>query len=143
MRVCAGCHADDGLVYDIGQPCHCLDDGYPIGETVHDPAMHAPNCFRLRHLVTPYTPKLRSFRKTDGVPDEFGKLELPAEFAYLKRNGFHALSHSGFLWAEKLLCRQCIIDWEMRQALKRDYDTRCAALRRDEKPHEYEQMICF
>lgn len=143
VRACANCHAGDALVYDIGQLCHCVDNGFPIGETIHDAARHNPGCFRLRHLVTPYTRKLRQFRSTDGVPDEFGRFDLPDEFGYLKRNGFKARKHSGFLWAERLLCRACVIQWEQRQALKRDYDARCAAMRRDDKPLEYEQMICF
>lgn len=143
MRHCASCHIEDGLTYDINQTCHCCPNGFPIGETVHDAAEHNPECSRLRHRVTPYMRKLRSFRMTDGVPDEFGRFELPDEFAYLKRNGFKARKHSSFLWAEKLLCKPCIIQWEQRQALKRDYEARCAALQRDDKPLEYEQMICF
>lgn len=143
MRVCASCHAEDGLVYDIGQPCRCVESGYPIAETVHDAVRHNPECSRLRHLVTPYIRKLRMFRPVDGSPDEFGRFDLPAEFEYLKRNGFNARKHSGFLWAEKLLCRRCVIQWEQRQQLKRDYDVRCAALRREDRPHDYEQMICF
>lgn len=115
----------------------------PIGETVHDAALHNPACARLRHQVSPYLKRLRSFRKPDGVPDEFGRMDLPAEFAYLKRNGFRARVHSGFLWAEKLMCRRCVIQWEQRQALKRDYEARCAALESGPKPHEYESMICF
>jgi hypothetical protein len=143
LRFCANCRIEDSLIYDIGQPCHCMEDGYPIGETQHDASRHDPSCARLRHRVAPYIRKLRSFRAVDGVPDENGRFVLPDEFAYLKKNGFGARKHSGYLWAEKLLCRACIIQWEQRQLLKRDYDARCAALSRDEKPHEYEQMICF
>lgn len=143
MRVCAGCRIEDALIYDFTQPCRCTDNGYPIGETVHDPTLHHPRCWRLRHRVGPYNKRLRAFRKQDGSPDEKGELPLPDEFAYLKKNGFIARVHSGFLWAEKLLCRPCIIQWEQRQQLKSDYDARCAALQRDDKPHEYEQMICF
>ena len=144
MRLCSSCHTEGALIYDVTQPCRCTEDGYPIGETQHDAARHNPACSRLRHKVGPYLRKLRVYRSaTDGVPDEFGRMDLPDEFAYLKRNGFNARKHSGFLWAEKLLCRQCIIQWEQRQALKRDYEARCAALRRDDKPHEYESIICF
>jgi len=143
VRTCANCHCDDGLIYDITQPCHCTEDGMPIGETQHDAARHNPACARLRHKVAPYIRKLRAFRPTDGVPDEYGRFDLPAEFDYLKRNGFNARKHSGFLWAERLLCRSCVIQWEQRQMLKRDYDARCAALRREQSPHEYERMICF
>lgn len=143
MRICADCHVPDALYYDIGQPCRCIENGFPIGETVHDVARHKAACARLRHTVTPYRKRLRMFRKPDGRPDEFGYLDLPAEFAYLKRNGFVALVHSGYLWAEKMICRPCIVLWEQRQTLKRDYEARCALLSREEKPHEYEQMICF
>lgn len=134
---------EDGLIYDVSQLCHCVEEGFPLAETVHDAARHNPACARLRHLVTPYIRKLRAFRNTDGVPDEAGRFSLPDEFAYLKKNGFNARKHSGFLWAEKLLCRTCILQWEQRQLLKRDYDLRCAALRRDDKPHAYEEMIYF
>jgi hypothetical protein len=144
VRVCAGCRIEDDLIYDFSQPCRCKDNGYPIGETVHDATKHDPGCSRLRHRVSPYMRKLRTYRQaSDGVMDETGRGVLPDEFAYLKKNGFGARVHSGFLWAEKLLCRACIIEWEQRQQLKRDYDARCAALQRDDRPHEYEQMICF
>jgi hypothetical protein len=144
MRQCASCKAPDGLVYDVMQRCICTENGIPIAETVHDVSRHALGCPRLRHFVTPYRKRLRQWRAVDDTSrDREGNPMLSNEFEYLRKNGFTPLQHSGFLWAEKLMCKPCVQEWESRQLLKRDYEARCAAKLSQEQPHAYESALFF
>jgi len=135
VRRCANCHCEDAPYYDFLQRCTC-----GANPANHSASAHAPSCFRIRHRVIPYRVKLRKYKQVDGNPDASGLIQIPADQKYYEAKGFHGRVHSGYLWAEKLLCAPCIQQWEAAQHQRRLYQERVASFNQVDTETYYQML---
>jgi len=118
MRKCEDCGKEDAPYYDYRQKCTCDSDRN------HGIERHKPECFRVRHSITPYLTQLRKVRRGDQFSD--GQLlappNRPHEYARLIQNGFRIRVVNGYLYSDRTLCMNCVRIWAEREENRKHFE---------------------
>lgn len=130
MRLCTMCGKPDTPYWEA-YPCTC---GAPAHDDDPSPLKHRPDCKAIGHSVISFPVRIP---ERELGHDAAGNKQLPQKYA---REGWK-VQQRGFKWYRvKVMCRDCVAEYEQRMARKRDYEASCKRAR-GEETQTYAQFL--
>jgi len=115
MRKCGQCNKQDAPWFEQ-QPCSC---GLPVDDDDPSPLKHAPDCNGIGHEVVLHRVRIR---KPEMTFDQKLSLKWTERGWQLLRNGTR-------FYRVKYLCRHCIVDEDIAQERRQEYEKACRETR--------------